>query len=326
MVAYAGKVGSEIADGILRRTGVTVLLLVAVAVFAVAEVAGQAGASGVAVTVETLSGELPGGSGGISVRPDGTILVSDFGEQLSGGGAPGTRVFAVDPSGESRVFADGFQGASGSELGPDGVLYQSNIAGGFISKVYPDGRNERWVSEGLQAPVGIVMDGAGDLVIANCGSNSLQRIDPTGMSERFMESPLLACPNGITIDEAGVFYVANFANGNVIRVSPSGEAELLATIPGGNNGHLVYHDGRLYVVARSAHQIYTVDLDGTVEWLAGSGTQGLDDGPAAEATFSYPNDIGVSPDGRFLYVNDVAALTSTGGLLAPMVVRRIRIR
>lgn len=308
------------------------LPVVLIGAFGATEAVGQVDRSGpsdgsrVGVTVETLSGELPGGSGGISVRPDGTILVSDFGEQLSGGGAPGTRVFAVDPSGESRVFADGLQGASGSELGPDGVLYQSNIAGGFISKVHPDGRNERWVAEGLQAPVGIVMDAEGDLVVANCGSNSLQRIDPAGTSERFIESPLLACPNGITIDEAGVLYVANFANGNVVRVSPSGDADLLATIPGGNNGHLIYHDGLLYVVARSAHQIYTVSLDGTVEWLAGAGTQGLDDGPADQATFSFPNDIGVSPDGRFLYVNDVAALTSTGGLLAPMVVRRIRIR
>ena len=79
-----------------------------------------------------------------------------------------------------------------------------------------------------------------------------------------MESPLLACPNGITIDEAGVFYVANFANGNVIRVSPSGEAELLATIPGGNNGHLVYHDGRLYVVARREAAIGMLPVDGEV--------------------------------------------------------------
>lgn len=78
-------------------------------------------------------------------------------------------------------------------------------------------------------------------------------------------------------------------------------------------------------MARSAHQIYSVELDGQVDLLAGSGEQGLDDGPAQEATFSYPNDIGVSPDGRFLYVNDVADLASRGILLAPMVIRRIRL-
>lgn len=275
------------------------------------------------VMVETLSPPLNGGSGGISVGTDGRIYVADFGERLGGGGAPGTKIFVVTPEGEASVFAEGLRGASGNEMGPDGVLYQSNIAGGFISKVQPDGSIEQWVSEGIQSPVGLVLDENGDLIVANCGSGSLQRVSPDGTSVRLVQSPLLQCPNGITVDDEGIFYVANFSNGDVIRVTPAGEATQLATIPGDNNGHLIFHDGMLYVVGRSAHQIFTVSLSGDVTLLAGSGEQGLDDGPADEATFSYPNDIGVSPDGRYLYVNDVADLSSTGQLLAPMVVRRI---
>jgi len=276
-----------------------------------------------AITVETLSPLLEGGTGGISVGADGRIYVADFGEMLSGGGAPGTKIFVVTPEGETSVFAEGLQGASGNEMGPVGVFYQSNVRGGFISKVQPDGSHEQWVSDGIQAPVGLVLDAAGDLIVANCGSGSLQRIDPDGTSERFVESPLLQCPNGITVDDEGIFYVANFSNGDVVRVTPAGEATKLATIPGNNNGHLIYHDDTLYVVGRSAHQIFKVSMSGDVELLAGTGEQGLDDGPASEATFSFPNDIGISPDGRYLYVNDVADLSSTGGLLAPMVVRRI---
>ena len=275
------------------------------------------------VVVETLSPPLDGGSGGISVGADGRIYVADFGQMLDGSGKPGTRVFVVTPEGEASVFAEGLRGASGNEMGPDGVLYQSNIGGGSISKILPDGSVQSWVSEGIEAPVGLVLDAAGDLIVANCGSGSLQRVSPDGTSIRFVTSPLLRCPNGITIDDKGVFYVANFSNGDVIRISPTGAATRLATIPGDNNGHLIYHDGALYVVGRSAHQIFKVSLEGEVEVLAGTGVQGLDDGPANEATFSYPNDIGVSPDGRYLYVNDVADLSSKGKLLAPMIVRRI---
>ncbi len=285
--------------------------------------AGSADPGQAAVMVETLSPSLDGGSGGISVGADGRIYVADFGQNLGGGGKPGTKIFVVTPDGEASVFAEGFRGASGNEMGPDGVFYQSNIAGGYISKVQPDGSHEQWVSEGIQSPVGLVLDAAGDLIVANCGSGSLQRVKPDGTSARFVETPLLQCPNGITMDEEGTFYVANFSNGNVIRITAAGEASQLATIPGNNNGHLIYHDGVLYVVGRSAHQIFKVSLSGEVELLAGTGEQGLDDGAANEATFSYPNDIGVSPDGRYLYVNDVADLSSTGGLLSPMVVRRI---
>lgn len=292
-------------------------------VFALASITAGPGLASAQVTVETLSEFLEGGSGGVSMGSDGRIYVADFGEMLNGSGAPGTRLYVVEPSGESRVFADGFQGASGNEMGPDGVIYQSNIAGNFISKVHPDGRNESWVSEGIVNPVGLALDVNGDLIVANCGNSTLQRVTPEGVSTQWMASDLLSCPNGIVRDDTGNFFVANFRGGDVVKVTPDGEASVLATIPGNNNGHLLYHEGTLYVVARSAHQIYMVTLDGEIELLAGSGEQGIDDGPALEATFSYPNDIGISPDGRYLYVNDVADVESTGVKLAPMVIRRI---
>lgn len=283
------------------------------------------GVTAQAVLVETLGEALEGGTGGISIDPSGRLYVADFGQMLGGGGTPGTRVFLVEPDGDSRIFAEGLAGASGNEFGADGVLYQSNIAGGFISRLHPDGRNEEWVSEGIVNPVGIATDQNGDLLVANCGNSSIQRVTLAGTSTPFVQSSLLQCPNGIALDSDGNVYVANFMNGNVVKVTPDGDASVFATIPGNNNGHLVFHENTFYVVARSAHQIYTVTLGGEVSLLAGSGEQGLDDGPALDATFSYPNDIGVSPDGRYLYVNDVVDLSSTGQLLAPMVVRRIRL-
>ena len=94
-------------------------------------------------------------------------------------------------------------------------------------------------------------------------------------------------------------------------------------LTGGNNGHLSYSKGALYVVDRGAHQIYKVSLTGKPTLLAGSGEKGGADGPALEASFCYPNDLIASPDGKVLYVNDVADHSSQGRKLGPTRVRTI---
>ena len=80
----------------------------------------------------------------------------------------------------------------------------------------------------------------------------------------------------------------------------------------------------LLVVARTANQIYRVSMDGKqVELFAGSGNHGKDDGDPQTATFSLPNDIVVSPDGKFMYVNEVGPTTGNKIVLAPKRMRRI---
>ena len=85
----------------------------------------------------------------------------------------------------------------------------------------------------------------------------------------------------------------------------------------------MYHDGGLYVVARGAHQIYRIELDGQFAVFAGSGDRGADDGDVAVATFSFPNDIGVSPDGRVFYINEPSPLDVPHTVLSPTRIRRI---
>ncbi len=275
--------------------------------------------------VETLA-TLDIGSGGLTVGPDGTIYVADFGSRLGGGGTGGDRVLKVSPAGEVALFATGLKGASGNEMGLDGNLYQSNIGANLISQITPTGQVRVFASEGFASPVGIASDAAGNLYVVNCGDGSIQRLTPEGISSRFVQSDAMRCPNGITGDESGNFYVANFYNGDVLKVTPDGEVSVLATLPGNNNGHLIYHAGALYVVARGAHQIYRVGLDGEVSLIAGSGEMGGNDGDALQASFIYPNDIGVSPDGRYLYVNDVAVPSTDGRTLAPTRLRRIELQ
>lgn len=278
------------------------------------------------IVVETLAPELEGGTGGMEVDAKGFVYCADFGSVLGAGGTGGDRIFRIDPeTGASEVFARGLRGASGNALGPGGDLFQSNIGGNFISRIRPDGSSSVFLRANLRSPVGIAVDAEGMLFVANCGSNSILEVTPEGESNVFASDPLFACPNGIALDDEHNLYVANFGNGDVIQVAWDGEVRKLATLPGNNNGHLVQRGGFLYVVARGAHQIYKVSLDGEVELFAGTGARGHDDGPALEATFSFPNDLAFSPDGKTLYVNENASTSEPHTVLAPTTVRRIRL-
>ena len=308
----------------------TAALVVALACSA-GSLAASADASGATVTTLVT---IEAGTGGLTVAPNGTLFHSDFGSMLGGRGQGGHRVYRVTSDGEAKVLSTSIRGASGSEWGPDGALYQSSIGSNQIFRIAMDGTTTVFAGEGLVNPVGIVampeaLDAGGGFLVANCGGSSIQRLGMDGSSETWVKSDLLKCPNGIVTDRSGQVYVANFTDGKVIAVDLEGEASVLASIPGAANGHLFFHDDKLWVAARSAHQIYTVDLAygrrGEVELFAGSGEKGGKDGPALEASFCYPNDLGFSPDGRTLYVNEVADHSSTGQLLAPSRIRAIRL-
>ncbi len=272
--------------------------------------------------VTTLGDPIQAGSGGMEVDASGNIYMSNFGLQL--GRAGGAEIFKMTPEGKISVFAEGINGASGSDIGPDGLFYQSNVSGRKISVVKKDGSVSDFATEGFFSPVGLVKT-KDALFVANCGSGTIQKVDEDGNSRVFAKSDLLKCPNGLEMDDQGNLYTANFSSSNIVKIDPEGNASVLASLPGNNNGHLVFRNGLFYVVARGAHQIYTIDLEGNVELLAGSGKKGNLDGSASEATFTFPNDLAFSPDGSKLYVNDVGAETQDGRLLGPVLIRVLHI-
>ena len=278
--------------------------------------------SATVAAVRTIADSIPGGTGGLELGPDGHLYTSDFGATLSSGPA-GTRVFRVTPAGEVSVFADGLVGASGNTFAADGSFLQSNVAGNTISRIAPDGTVRAFATEGLRNPVGIIAGSDGAYYIANCGGNDVRRVTPDGAVTLFSADSLLRCPNGIALGPGGDLYVSNFYNGDVVRLDRSGRGSRLATLPGANNGHLVFGNGVFYVVARKANQIYEVAVNGTVRLLAASGARGGVDGPASSATFSLPNDLALSVDGRTLYVNEVGANVPGDQVLTPTRIRAL---
>jgi len=282
-------------------------------------------------TVETIT--IPfSASGGVSIDDSGTVYVADFGNFLNF--ANGSKVYKVydDGNGTIQQFATGLFGASGNDFDSQGNLFQSNISsqgGNKLSKITPDGTVTTFATNGIIGPVGVAVADGDTIYVANCGGNSIAKVSPNGVSSVWVSDSRFQCPNGLTIDDDGNLYTCNFGNGNIIKITPDKQVSILATLPGGKCGHLTYFEGVLYVVARCAHKIYKVTLEGDTTLIAGSGVRGNDDGPGHLASFNHPNGIEARRDGgnTILYVNDATSLTGncTTVPLNPVVLRKITI-
>ncbi len=250
-------------------------------------------------------------SGGLTIDQRGNLYVSDFGSSFPD--TADTKVYKIENgSWEVSVFAEGFKGASGCYMDSQGNFYQSNPKGGRVSLVRPDGKIQYdFINEGLQTPVGVVKNSAGDLFICNCGKNNIIKADSKGNTSVFAEGEdFFQSPNGITIHN-DTLYVVNFGNAKVIQIDPEGKVstlvEGLKLLTGGPSpvglGHITYSNGYLFATAIGMGHVYRISLNGEAEIIAGDGQFKNADGPAPEASFSKPNGIVASTTGDTLFIN-----------------------
>jgi gliding motility-associated-like protein len=111
-------------------------------------------------------------------------------------------------------------------------------------------------------------------------------------------------PYAIANDAAGNIYVVDYGNNSIRKVTPGGlVSTFIATgllYPG---GIAVDAAGNVYIADTGNQQIKMATPAGVVTVLAGSGSQGFANGPAATATFKNPQDVAVDAAGN-VYVAD----------------------
>lgn len=142
----------------------------------------------------------------------------------------------------------------------------------------------------------------GNLYVVNFGSDgTIGRVSMnskgTGDAQLFIKLPEGSVGNGIRFDRAGAMYIADYVGHNILRVDmPSRQVSVYAHNPAMNqpNDIAITASGVLYASdpkwADSTGKLWRIDLDGSTHLL--------------EENMGTTNGVEVSPDEKYLYVNE----------------------
>ncbi len=292
---------------------------------------------------------------GIAVTADGSVLIP----------APDdNRVRIVSPAGIITTFAGsgvtGFSGdggpataaqlngvvdavadASGNvyladranhrirRVAPNGII--TTIAGNGINGFSGDGGPA--TSAALNNPVGVAVDGAGNVYVADEQNRRVRRIAPDGIITTYAGNGALGSggdggpataasierPIDVRTDALGNLFVADNAANRIRRIAPDG---IISTIAGsgqpgatGDGGPAtaarlaspieVTPDafGNVYIADSANNRVRRVNAAGIIETVAGTGVAGStgDGGPALSARLNGPSGVGLNAGGD-LYI------------------------
>jgi trimeric autotransporter adhesin len=201
----------------------------------------------------------------------------------------------------------------------------------------------------LNYPVGVALDIAGNLFIADQGNSVIRKVSlgtittVAGNNEvgysgdgGMATNATLYAPAGITLDNSENLYIADQGNSRIRLVNAAGTITTFAgngtTGYTGDNGPVaaatlnkpsgVVEDGagNLYIVDTGNNAIRKVTSTGTITTVVGNGTAGYtgDDGPAATATLNAPYGVNIDTAGN-LYIadskNNVVRMVTTAGVI-----------
>lgn len=175
----------------------------------------------------------------------------------------------------------------------------------------------------FDSPVGIAVDGDGNVLVADTDNGRLEKFAPTGtflsiIGSKGTKQGQLGAPNGLAVDRVGNIYVADAGNHRVQKLAPDGRiiAEWRGPEPGfyGPRRIAIGPDDSIYVVDQGRTRIVKFNPDGQA--LATWGGSGSGDGQ-----FSDHTSVAVDPTTNKVYVADpinrrIQVFDSTGRFLS----------
>jgi sugar lactone lactonase YvrE len=291
----------------------------------------------------------------VAADASGNLYIADSGNH---------RVRRIDTSGIITAIAGGGYGSDGgpaveADLGyPSGVtmdssgnLYIADSGSHRIRKVDSDGIITTIAGSGsegyggdngpatealLDNPMGVAVDAAGNLYIADMFNHRIRKVDPNGIITTVAGSgipgsyivdgtpatqAMLQYPEGVAVDTSGNLYIAAAGNDRILKVNSNGIITIAAgngsTDYGGDGGPateamlnwpggvVVDASGNVYIADSGNNLIRKVDANGIITTVAGTGDSGYsgDGGPAPLAMLNYPQGVALDAPGN-LYVAD----------------------
>jgi streptogramin lyase len=299
---------------------------------------------------------------GVAVDVAGNVYVADWNNNM---------VRMIDPLGVVTTLAG--NGIAGYPNGPvpganldypygiaidaTGNLYVGSEGLNLIEKISPSGvvvtlagkegdigdANGTVSEASFFSPLGVAVDAAENVYVADYGNNLIRKISPSGDvstlagsgaygSTNSTATASFNSPNGVAVDDIGDIYVADYFN-NVIRaISPSGVVGTMAgtgSVGAANGidllatfnypyGVAVDGSGNIYVADVHNNMIRKITSFGEVGTLAGSGKEGHANGTGTAASFFSPQGVAVDAAGN-VYVADqgnnlIRKITSSGAV------------
>jgi sugar lactone lactonase YvrE len=237
-------------------------------------------------------------------------------------------VFIAD-TGHGRVVKVSLQGS-----------FTNVVGNGALGTYWGDGSDAR--SAALGTPLGVVVDNAGNLYIADTGNSRVRRVSPDGIITTVAgngtfgfsgdggpaTSAQLKGPAGLALDGSGNLYIADFLDNRIRKVSPDGTITTVAgrgdTNPplgeggpatsaalAGPLGVAVDAGGNLYIADTAFYLIRKVTPAGTIITVAGTNYY-----QKGQVDIGYPTGVTVDSGGN-LYIatlNTIRKLSPDGSI------------
>jgi len=292
------------------------------------------------------------------LAPDafGNIYVSDYGNNM---------IRKITPAGNVSTFigtAVGLDKPAGIAIDPSGNVYVVENEKNRIRKITPEGvvstlagsesgesgnTNGIGIAARFSGPMGLALDGVGNLYVTEENNNLIRKITPMGVVSTFAGSGVqgstngngtsasFKSPAGVVIDASGNLYVTEGANRLIRKISPTGDVTTFAGsgaqgFTNGNGTSASFNKpagiaidalGNLYVAESANNSIRKISPTGDVTTLAGNGSEGTDNGAGETARFNFPMGVIVDVSGN-IYVADmfnslIRKITQTAYTITP---------